>query len=172
MTTADPRWLGDSELEAWLPFSALLLKLPSALDAQLKRESQLSFFGYLVLAALSEAPDRTLRMSDLSALANGSLSRLSHAVSALERRGFVERLPSATDRRITFARLTDDGHEAIVAAAPAHVATVRKLVVDALGAARFAELGRMAQALLEAGGDEYGTPTFCDLASRSARSGR
>ena len=86
-----PRWLNAGELDSWLPVGGLLLKLPAALDAQMQRDSGLSHFEYLVLASLSEAPERTRRMSALAALANGSLSRLSHVVKRLEARGWIER---------------------------------------------------------------------------------
>ena len=87
----EPRWLADEEQQAWRPFAALLFRLPAALDAQLQRDAQLTHFEYMVLVSLSEAPDRALRMSDLAAMASGSLSRLSHVVSRLERRGWVRR---------------------------------------------------------------------------------
>lgn len=90
----DTPWLSATELESWVPLSGMLLGLVSALDAQLQSDAKVSFFGYLVLAGLSEAPGRTLPMSDLSVLAHGSLSRLSHAVSTLEKRGWVRRSPS------------------------------------------------------------------------------
>jgi hypothetical protein len=86
-----PRWLTDDERDAWMPLIGVLIKLPAALDAQLQRDSGLSHFEYMVLSRLSEAPERTLRMSDLAVLANGSLSRLSHVVTRLERRGWVRR---------------------------------------------------------------------------------
>ena len=85
--TAEPQWLTGEERDAWIPLVGMLIKLPAALDAQLQRDAGLSHFEYMVLSRLSEAPDRTLRMSDLAILANGSLSRLSHVVTRLERRG-------------------------------------------------------------------------------------
>ncbi|WP_236573051.1 hypothetical protein [Streptomyces sp. GS7] len=84
MSKDEPRWLSASELDAWKAFSAMLIKLPAALDAQLRSDAGLNQFEYLVLAALSDAPERTLRMSELAVLANGSLSRLSHVVKRLE----------------------------------------------------------------------------------------
>src|ERR1700754_5111513 len=127
---SETRWLNADELDAWKPFSGMLLTLLSALDAQLQREAKLSLFGYLVMAGLSEAPERTLPMSDLAILANGSLSRLSHAVASRERRGWVRRNPSAENGRVINATLTDDGYLKVVATAPGHVETVRRLVLD------------------------------------------
>ncbi|MEV8373221.1 MarR family transcriptional regulator [Kribbella sp. NPDC056861] len=126
------RWLAPDELAAWMSLAALLFKLPGALDFQLQRDSNLTHFEYLVMAGLSESPDRSRRMSDLAGFSNGSLSRLSHVVKRLEKRGFVVRRPDAADGRITVAALTDDGYQQLVAAAPGHVAAVREFVIDAL----------------------------------------
>ncbi|MFC7760361.1 MarR family winged helix-turn-helix transcriptional regulator [Catellatospora bangladeshensis] len=87
----DTRWLSAEERQTWLALAALMIRLPSALDAQLQRDAGLSHFEYQVLAALSEAPERTLRMSRLAMLAEGSLSRLSQVVARLEQRGWVRR---------------------------------------------------------------------------------
>ncbi|MEU4394016.1 MarR family transcriptional regulator [Kribbella sp. NPDC023855] len=126
------RWLTPEELEAWMALAAMLFKLPGVLDYQLQRDSGLTHFEYVVMAGLSETPDHARRMSDLAGFANGSLSRLSHVVKRLEKRGFVVRRPDAEDGRITVAELTDAGYEQLVAAAPGHVATVREYVIDVL----------------------------------------
>lgn len=130
----EPRWLDPDEQDAWRALAGTLIKLPAALDAQLQRDAGLSTFDYLVLSGLSEAPGRTLRMSDLAVLANGSLSRLSHAVSRLQRRGWVRREVCPDDGRCTNAVLTDAGWDKLVAAAPGHVEAVRRLVLDVLTA--------------------------------------
>jgi DNA-binding MarR family transcriptional regulator len=144
---ADTRWLSDTELAAWIPLSGMLIGLLSALDTQL-RDVKLSLFGYLVLAGLSEAPERTLAMSDLAVRAGGSLSRLSHAVSALERQGWVTRHPAPANGRITLATLTEAGHAKLVASAPAHVETVRRLVIDPLTKQQLNQLARVSEAIL------------------------
>lgn len=149
VVTESPRWLSPAELRAWLPVGGLLLKLPAALDAQMQRDSGLSHFEYLVLANLSEAPDRTRRMSELAALANGSLSRLSHVVKRLEARGWVERKACPTDGRYTNAVLTATGWEKVLASAPGHVEAVRTLVLDALSTAELDQLGAVARRILE-----------------------
>ena len=112
------RWLDEDELQAWLRLTGVMLKLSPALDSQLQRDSDLTHFDYLCLAMLSESDGRTLRMSDLAARANASLSRLSHVVSKLERRGWVERRPSPDSRRVTLVTLTDEGWGVLVKAAP------------------------------------------------------
>jgi DNA-binding MarR family transcriptional regulator len=143
------RWLNAGELHAWLPIGGLLLKLPAALDAQTLRDSGLSHFEYLVLASLSEAPDRTRRMSELAALANGSLSRLSHVVKRLEKRGWIERTACPSDGRYTNAVLTKDGWEKVLAAAPGHVEAVRALILDALTPEELERFGDMARRILD-----------------------
>ena len=144
----EPRWLTDEEQQAWRPFAALLFRLPAALDAQLQRDAQITHFEYMVLISLSEAPDRSLRMSDLAAMASGSLSRLSHVVSRLERRGWVRREPCPGDGRFINAVLTDEGWEKVVATAPGHVEAVRKLIVDALTPEEFRALGAASAQIL------------------------
>jgi DNA-binding MarR family transcriptional regulator len=129
---AEPRWLTTEEQQAWLALVSVLIRLPSALDAQLRRDAGVSHFEYAVLAALSEAPERTLRMSDLAILTEGSLSRLSQVVGRLERHGWVGRSADPTDGRATLATLTDAGWSKVVATAPGHVEEVRTLVFDAL----------------------------------------
>ncbi|MCW2739328.1 MarR family winged helix-turn-helix transcriptional regulator [Nocardioides sp.] len=143
-----PRWLGEDELEAWMAAAALVMRLPGALDAQLQAEQGLTFFEYMVLAVLSEQPDRTLQMSDIAAAASSSLSRLSHVAKRLEAQGFLrrERVPGAGRR--TNAVLTDAGLDKVVAAAPGHVARVRHLLVDAVPAEDLAALRRIGETVL------------------------
>lgn len=144
----EPRWLDDRERTAWLTLAAVTVKLPAALDARLQRDANLSTFEYVVMAMLSEEPTRTLRMSDLAAVTNGSLSRLSHVVKRLERQGFVRREPDPKDGRFTHAILTPGGWEKVVAAAPGHVAAVRELVLDALTPAQLREVQAVGDAVL------------------------
>jgi len=145
-------WLTDEQQAAWRPFVALLLRLPAVLDAQLQRDAGLNHFDYLVLSGLSEAPGRTLRMSDLAATASSSLSRLSHVVSRLESKGWVRREPCPGDGRYINAVLTDAGWDKIVATAPGHVAAVRELLLDALSEEQFKELGAISTQVLAAQG--------------------
>ena len=144
----EPRWLSAGELAVWMKFSVVLVRLPQELDAQLQRDAGISWFEYLVLAGLSEAPDRTMRMSRLAVLANGSLSRLSHGVKRLENRGWVVRRPCPEDGRFTNATLTDDGWAKVVATAPGHVATVRRFFVETLEPGALEQLGEAVDGLL------------------------
>ena len=128
----EPRWLDQDERAAWLSLAGVVTLLPAALDTQLQRDADLSHFEYMVLAMLSERPTRTARMSELAALANGSLSRLSHVARRLEDQGYLVRQACTEDRRATNAVLTDEGYAKVVATAPGHVTAVRRLVFDAL----------------------------------------
>jgi len=138
------RWLDEDELRAWLRLAGVMLKLSPALDSQLQRDCDLTHFDYLCLAMLSETDDRTLRMSDLAGRVNASLSRLSHVISKLERRGWVARQPSPHSRRVTLVTLTEEGWKVLVEAAPGHVETVRSLVFEGLTPEDVAALERVA----------------------------
>ena len=145
-------WLSDEQQAAWRPFVALLLRLPAVLDAQLQKDAGITQFDYLVLSGLSEAPNRTLRMSELAATASSSLSRLSHVVSRLEARGWVRREPCPGDGRFINAVLTEEGWRKVEATAPGHVAAVRELLVDTLTSEEFAQLGALSAKILAAQG--------------------
>jgi DNA-binding MarR family transcriptional regulator len=144
----DIEWLDESERDAWLRLVAVVELLPGVLDAQLRTSSGLTHYEYFVLAMLSEAPERTLRMTSLAMRTNATLPRLSHVVRRLEDRGLVERFPCPEDGRATNARLTETGWGALVAAAPGHVTTVRQNVLDPLSREQVAQLRDIADALL------------------------
>nr|WP_233625433.1 MarR family transcriptional regulator [Actinoplanes sp. ATCC 53533] len=135
-------------MQAWWPLSGLISKLPAALDRQLQTEAGISHFEYMVLSQLSAAPQRTLRMGDLAELANGSVSRLSHAVTRLERRAWIRREPSPENGRYMNATLTDEGFEKVAATAPGHVRAVRALVVDALSPTHLRQLREISELIL------------------------
>ncbi len=142
------RWLDDEELEAWVRLIAVVELLPGVLESQLKRDSDLTHFEYYVLAMLSEAPSRRLRMSALAAATHATLPRLSHVVSRLEKRGLVRRSACPEDGRATNAELTAEGWELLVSAAPGHVEQVRSAVLDALDPEQVRQLSGIAAAVL------------------------
>lgn len=144
----ETRWLDDSERAAWLRLIAVVELLPGVLDSQLRAEEGMSHFEYFVLAMLSEAPERTLRMTSLAQRTNATLPRLSHVVRRLEDRGLVVRFPCPEDGRATNAQLTDAGWDAVVAAAPGHVDTVRRHVLDPLTLEQLEQLRSIGDALL------------------------
>src|SRR3712207_1972439 len=129
-------------------FIAVVERLPGVLDSQLRRDSGLTHYEYFVLAMLSEAPDRTLRMTALAARTNATLPRLSHVVSRMEQRGLVERKPCPHDRRAFNVSLTEAGYQTLAAAAPGHVANVRQHVIDPLSREQLGQLADIATAML------------------------
>jgi DNA-binding MarR family transcriptional regulator len=143
------RWLNDDEQRTWRRLGAMTMLLPAALESQLQRDAGLTHFAYWVLAMLSEAPGRSLRMSELAALAHGSQSRLSHLVSKLEERGWVRRERVGGDGRGHVAVLTDAGYDLLVATAPGHVDEVRRLVFDALTSEQLQALDAICAAVVE-----------------------
>lgn len=118
------------------------------LDRQLQRDSGMPHTYYVVLMKLSEAPDRMLRMSELAMELNSSQSRLSHAVARLEERGWVQRRPCATDRRVSWAFLTDEGFAVLAAAAPGHTEAVRQSFFDRLTPEQVRQLAEICEAVL------------------------
>ena len=139
----DTVWLTDEQEEAWRSLMAAIMLLPGVLDAQLQRDAGLTHAGYAVLSALSEAPDRAIRMSRLAHMASLSMSRLSHLVDRLEKPGWVERRPVPGDGRSTMAVLTDAGMEKVVETAPGHVATVRTVIFDDLSPAQTRQMKKI-----------------------------
>lgn len=142
------RWLSRDELRAWVRLIAVVELLPGYLDSQLQRDAGLSHFEYFTLAGLSQAPDRTLRMTELASQTNASLPRLSHVVKRLEARGYVTRRQAADDRRAIEASLTDAGWDKLRESAPGHVTRVREGVLDALEPGELQALGDACAAIL------------------------
>lgn len=119
---SDVPWLSAEQQYEWRALFDLMATLPTAIDAQLKRDAGVNSYEYQVLVILSQSPDHTVGLSDLAEEACGSLSRLSHALTRLEKSGWVERCPDPKPggRRMR-ARLTDTGLAKIQAIAPGHV---------------------------------------------------
>jgi DNA-binding MarR family transcriptional regulator len=144
----ETRWLDEQQRAAWIRLAAVVELLPGVLDSQLRREAGLTHFEYWVLSMLSEAPERTLRMTELARRTHATLPRLSHVVARLEARDLVERFPCPQDGRATNARLTAAGWDKVVDAAPGHVETVRASVIDALSPVQVSQLTSIAEAIL------------------------
>jgi DNA-binding MarR family transcriptional regulator len=141
-------WLNAAETDAWVALVGVLIKVPATLDRELRRRCGIPHFEYLVLAGLSEAADRTLPMSELAGLCNGSLPRLSHVVSRMEDRGWVVRSACPTNGRVTNATLTDQGFALVVEVAPVYVELVRSLVIDTMDAEQVGQLTAIARGIL------------------------
>ncbi|GAA2622617.1 MarR family transcriptional regulator [Dactylosporangium fulvum] len=143
------RWLDDDEQRAWRAFYAAATLLIDRLDRELQHDAGMPHAYYEILVVLSESPGRSLRMSELAVLTRSSRSRLSHAVTRLESRGWVRRRDCDDDKRGQFADLTDEGFAALEAAAPGHVETVRTHLFDPLTPEQVEQLREISQQITE-----------------------
>ena len=148
MNDPGPRWLSAGEQHTWRDAIEAWQWLLAAVDAQLQRDSGMPLAYYEILVRLAEAPDRSLRMTQLAEASSSSKSRVSHAVARLEERGWVRRMDCPTDRRGQIAVLTDQGFAALGAAAPGHVEQVRQVLFDALNAEQLRQLDGISAAIL------------------------
>jgi DNA-binding MarR family transcriptional regulator len=130
--TAREPWLEAPELRAWLAFMRVQMRMNYEMNRQLQSDSDLSLADYHVLNALTAAPGGRLQVSDLAALIGWERSRASHQLRRLCERGLADRAPSKDDGRATDAILTKAGRKAVEAAAPGHVALVRRMFFDPL----------------------------------------
>ena len=143
----EPRWLDETEMRAWRG----LLRMGWLIDAGIGRdltEDGLSFPDYHVLASLSETPGHQMRITDLAARISWSKSRLSHQLSRMQARGLVCRTSCPTDARGALAVLTPAGLDAIVAAAPGHVESIRRHLLGPLSPAQVEALADITEAVL------------------------
>lgn len=147
--SAEPRWLSEPEMQAWLRVLRLVMLLPGSLDRQLRRDAGLTHASYMILATLSDAPERSMRMAELARRTATSQSRLSHAVAALEQRGWVSRRVCPEDRRGLITSLTDEGLRVLEQTAPGHVAQVRASVLDPLTPDEVTQLSTLLAKIVE-----------------------
>jgi len=141
--TAEPAWLDPTEQAVWRQYISVMRLLPDRLNASLSRGHGLTLIDYEVLARLSEAPLRRIRMTELAEGALLSKSRLSHQISRMEKEGLVRREPCETDGRGFFAVLTDQGWEKLLASVPTHVADVREAFITPLSREQLLTLGEI-----------------------------
>ena len=154
-------WLDEVESAAWSSLMQVLHLLPQQLDRQLRDTAGVTHSYYTILSALSDAPDRELPHSALAQAVGSSPSRVSHAVDALCGRNWLERRRCEQDRRVHYARLTEQGARALAVMAPGHVAEVRRTVLDRLSRAELVLLHRLATTIAE--------PLSADVATSVAR---
>ena len=142
MSANEPKWLNPREMKAWRSYIIASRRLLEALDSDLDGHD-LSMADYEVLAQLSDAPERRMRMTELAEIAMLSKSRLSHRMKVMEKAGWVRREVCTEDKRGSFAVMTDKGWRAIVKAAPDHVDSVRNRFVNNLTAKDQEELTKI-----------------------------
>jgi DNA-binding MarR family transcriptional regulator len=146
--SAEPRWLDVEEQKAWRAWLYSAQLLMDRLDRELTHQTGISHAYYEILVALSETPGRRMRMSELADRCLSSRSRLSHAVSRLQERGWVRRQTCEEDARGQLAVLTDEGFAALAAAAPVHVEGVRQHLFDQLSPEQVAAMRDVGETLL------------------------
>ena len=147
--TDEPHWLTEAEMQAWEPLLRIVQLLPQALDKQLREQAGVNHTHYMLLAHLSGEPQQRLPLTELARQGAMSQSRASHAVNALEQRGWVERQPCDTDGRVQYIVLTEEGLAVLRRTAPGHVAEARRTVIDHLDATDLADLRRIASKILD-----------------------
>jgi DNA-binding MarR family transcriptional regulator len=150
MTRVEPRWLNDDEQQSWRAFIDAVRLFTGVIDRELQHDSGLNHAYYQILVALSEAPERTMRMSELAALTLTSRSRLSHAVARLEEAGWVRRHSCPSDKRGSYAVITDQGFSVLEGAARGHVEAVRRNLFDVLSPGQMRQLGEISAVLRDA----------------------
>lgn len=146
----DVRWLDERELRAWRSLQLMQMRLDGELARQLAIDSGLSYPDYVVLVALTDRPDGRMRLFELAEVLGWEKSRLSHHVARMAARGLVAKEKCDSDRRGAFVVITSDGRRVIEAAAPGHVAAVRRLFIDPLSPAQLDAIGDAAEIVLAA----------------------
>ena len=139
----DPRWLDDTQQHSWRALMMGMTLLMERLDDDLRRDFHMSLNEYEVLVRLSERPGRAMRMAQLADAMAHSRSRVTHTVARMEAAGYITRGTTPEDGRGVIATMTDQGYDLLVRAAPAHVESVRRNVVDLVDEADFAAVGRV-----------------------------
>lgn len=147
------RWLTGEQQKVWRTYLLGAARLNARLEADLQR-SGLDLPEYEILVHLEESPERRRRMSELADAVHQSRSRLTHTIARMEKAGLVVRTTCPTDRRGVWAELTDGGFKVLAAAAPGHVAAVRRHLVDAVAPEDWDALGRVFAAVLAVPSDD------------------
>jgi len=144
------RWLNQREERAWRSLQFMQMRLEGELARQLATDSGLSYADYVVLVALTDRPDGRMRLFEVAEVLGWEKSRVSHHTSRMADRKLVNKEKCGSDRRGAYVVVTRQGRRAIEAAAPGHVAAVRRLFVDRLTLSQLDAIGDAAEAVLAA----------------------
>jgi DNA-binding MarR family transcriptional regulator len=147
-TVLEPRWLTVDQQRVWRTFLNGVARINDRLDTEL-RPFGLDLGEYEILVHLSESEGHALRMSELAERVRQSRSRLTHTISRMEDKNLVMRMACPSDRRGVIAQMTDHGYDLLVKAAPAHVESVRRALVDRVDPQDFEALGRVMAAVTQ-----------------------
>ena len=153
------RWLSKKEEQAWRSYRRMRALLDLQITRDLSRDSGLSDTDYDVLSTLTETPGRTWRATELARRLLWSTSRLSHHVARMEERGLVSRDDCAEDGRGASLSLTEKGWTTIKRAAPDHVASVRRHLIDLLTPAEIQALETISTKVIEHLSDDRDAPS-------------
>jgi DNA-binding MarR family transcriptional regulator len=145
----DTAWLDQDQQRSWRAFLVGTTLLMDRLDRDLRDQHGLSLPEYEILVRLSEAEGNRVRMAQLADSVSHSRSRVTHTVSRMETAGLVVRDACLSDGRGVEAVLTDQGRAALEAAAPTHVAGVRRMLVDLVDQDDFQAVGRVFDAVTD-----------------------
>ena len=145
----DDPWLSDEQQQVWRAYLRLTSQLNERIERDMQQAAKMPHAYYLILAMLSEAPERSLRMNQLADVMDASQSRVSHAVARLEEAGWVRRIPAPGDRRGQIAILTDAGFDRLVEVAPSHAETVRSIMFDPLSTEQLAHFADLCDTILK-----------------------
>lgn len=162
-----PRWLSESEQASWRAYLKGTRLVEEALDRDLQAHG-MQLTEYEILSMISESPGHRLRMSEIAEMVVQSRSRLTHTASRLEKRGWVTRQSCLQDRRGVELVLTDAGFAQIEAAAPEHLASVRRHLVDTLTPAQFEAVGEAMQRVADAGLEPHQAQVRSECAAAEA----
>lgn len=130
--TVEPRWLSDAEQTLWRLVLGTIRKIDRGMEETLMAGGELSLPEFAVLASLSEAEDKSMRLRELCLELDWDRSRTSHQVTRMDKRGLVQKVRAVGDGRGVVVQITDEGFERLKAAVPDHVESVRRLVFDHL----------------------------------------
>lgn len=146
---AEVRWLAVHEQAAWRQYLEMNARLTARLNREMQDECGLSIADFSVLVQLSEHVDGRMRVLELARALRWEKSRLSHQLTRMAQRGLVERSNCSDDRRGAFIVLTDAGRSAVEAAAPRHVAGVRKYLFDQLTPEQVGQFGDICRTVVD-----------------------
>ena len=149
MAKAEVRWLDEREHRAWRALQLMQMQLTARITADLAATSELSYSDYVVLVGLSDRPDGRMRLFELARTLGWEKSRVSHQIARMVGRGLVTKVKCGEDRRGANVVMTPRGRKAIEAAAPHHVATVRRLFIDQLSPQELEAVGAAAEKILD-----------------------
>jgi DNA-binding MarR family transcriptional regulator len=147
-TMTEVQWLDERQERAWRALQFMQMRLEGELARQLAADSGLSYPDYLVLVALTDHPEGRLRHFELGHLLGWEKSRLSHHIGRMAERGLVKKERCDSDRRGAYVVVSAHGRREIEAAAPGHVAAVRRMFIDPLTAEQLDAIGDAAESVL------------------------